>query len=57
MSKLKYKDKFVGTLGDIGVFSLNVNKSIQTGEGGVCVTNNKEIAYRLQLIRNHGEAV
>ena len=52
-----YKDKFVGTFGDIGVFSLNVNKSIQTGEGGVCVTNNKEIAYRLQLIRNHGEAV
>ena len=53
----KYKDKFVGTFGDIGVFSLNVNKTIQAGEGGICVTNNPEIAYRLQLIRNHGEAV
>jgi len=53
----KYKDKFVGTIGDIGVFSLNVNKTIQTGEGGVCITNNDEIRYRLALIRNHGEAV
>lgn len=53
----KYKGKYVGTIGDIGVFSLNVNKTIQTGEGGVCITNNDELAYRLQLIRNHGEAV
>jgi len=53
----KYKGKHVGTIGDIGVFSLNVNKTIQTGEGGVCLTNNDELAYRLQLIRNHGEAV
>ena len=53
----KFNDKFVGTFGDIGVFSLNVNKTIQTGEGGVCITNNSDLAYRLQLIRNHGEAV
>ena len=53
----EYKGRNVGTIGDIGVFSLNVNKTIQTGEGGVCVTNNDDLAYRLQLIRNHGEAV
>jgi perosamine synthetase len=53
----KYKGKAVGTIGDIGVFSLNVNKTIQSGEGGVCITDNEELAYRLQLIRNHGEAV
>ena len=53
----KYKNKFVGTIGDIGVFSLNVNKTIQSGEGGICTTNNKDLSYRLQLIRNHGEAV
>ena len=53
----KYRGKNVGTFGDIGVFSLNVNKSIQSGEGGVCITNSKEISYRLKLIRNHGEAV
>jgi len=53
----KYKDRYVGAIGDIGVFSLNVNKTIQTGEGGVCITNDRDLAYRLQLIRNHGEAV
>ena len=53
----KYNDQYVGTIGDIGVFSLNVNKSIQAGEGGVCVTNSKDLAYRLKLIRNHGESV
>lgn len=53
----KYKGQYVGTIGDIGVFSLNVNKTIQAGEGGVCVTNDKDLAYRLALIRNHGEAV
>ena len=52
-----YKGRPVGTIGDIGVFSLNVNKTIQSGEGGVCTTNDKDVAYRLSLIRNHGEAV
>jgi perosamine synthetase len=52
-----YKGRKVGTIGNIGVFSLNVNKTIQAGEGGVCITNDSELAYRLQLIRNHGEAV
>ena len=53
----KYNNKYVGTFGAIGVFSLNVNKSIQTGEGGICITDDEELAYRLALIRNHGEAV
>lgn len=53
----KYKENYVGTLGDIGIFSLNVNKTIQVGEGGVLVTDNDELALRLKLIRNHGEVV
>lgn len=53
----KYRGRPVGTIGDIGVFSLNVNKTIQTGEGGICLTNNEKLRYRLALIRNHGEAV
>ena len=53
----KYKGKNVGTIGEIGVFSLNVNKTIQVGEGGVLTTNNDELALRLQLIRNHGEVI
>ncbi len=50
-------NKFTGTVGDIGVFSLNYHKHIHTGEGGVCTTNNTELATRLQMIRNHAEAV
>lgn len=53
----KYKNRYVGTIGDIGVFSLNVNKSIQCGEGGVCITDDEDLKYRLELIRNHGENV
>ena len=50
-----YKGKPVGTSGDVGGFSLNFHKHIQTGEGGLLVTNNEEIALRCRLIRNHGE--
>ncbi len=46
-----------GTVGDIGVFSLNYHKHIHSGEGGVCVTNDSNLASRLQMIRNHAEAV
>jgi len=52
-----YKDRFVGTVADIGVFSLNYHKHIHTGEGGVCVTNDENLAERMQLIRNHAETV
>lgn len=53
----KYKGKYVGTIGDIGVFSLNYHKHIHTGEGGVVVTNDAVLAERVQLIRNHAENV
>jgi perosamine synthetase len=52
-----YKGKQVGTLGDIGVFSLNYHKHIHTGEGGICVTNNDVLANKMQLIRNHAESI
>lgn len=50
-----FRGKPLGTLGRIGGFSLNVHKTIQTGEGGVMVTDDDELALRLRLIRNHGE--
>ena len=53
----KADGRFVGTFGDIGVFSLNVNKTIHVGEGGVCVTRDPKLRDRLALIRNHAEAV
>jgi perosamine synthetase len=52
-----YKGKMTGTLADVGGYSLNYHKHIHTGEGGILVTNDDEIAERLQLIRNHAEAV
>lgn len=53
----KYKDNFAGTLGDIGIYSLNYHKHIHCGEGGIIVTNDDELANKLRLIRNHAEAV
>jgi perosamine synthetase len=50
-----YKNKLVGTIGDIGVFSLNYHKHIHTGEGGVLITNNEVLSQKIQLIRNHAE--
>lgn len=50
-----YKGKPVGAIGDIGGFSLNYHKHIHTGEGGMLVTNDAQLALRCQLIRNHGE--
>jgi dTDP-4-amino-4,6-dideoxygalactose transaminase len=52
-----YKGRYAGTLGDIGVYSLNYHKHIHCGEGGVVVTNDDELAERVRLIRNHAEAV
>ena len=53
----KENGNYTGTIGDIGVFSLNYHKHIHSGEGGICVTNNKDLAQRMQMIRNHAEAV
>ena len=52
-----YKGKYAGTLADIGGYSLNYHKHIHTGEGGIIVTNDDKLAERLQLIRNHAEAI
>lgn len=49
--------KFAGTIADIGGYSLNYHKHIHTGEGGIIVTNDDNLADRLCLIRNHAEAV
>ena len=51
---VKYKNKFVGTIGDCGGYSFYGNKIITTGEGGVVVTNNKLIADKIYRIKNHG---
>lgn len=52
-----HRGRSAGTLGDIGVYSLNYHKHIHSGEGGMVVTDNDELADRIRLIRNHAEAV
>lgn len=49
-----YKGRSAGTLGTIGVFSFHGRKVITTGEGGMVVTSDEELADRCALLRNHG---
>ena len=52
----KIKNKFVGSIGDCGIFSFQETKHITTlGEGGMIITNNEEFAEKCRRIRNHGE--
>ncbi|MCA1905592.1 MAG: DegT/DnrJ/EryC1/StrS family aminotransferase [Desulfarculus sp.] len=51
-----YKQKPLGGIGQMGCFSFFANKLITTGEGGMVVTDDPELARRLRLLRNlaHG---
>lgn len=46
--------KHSGTFGDAGCFSFHPRKAITTGEGGIVVTNDEEIARKLRVKRDHG---
>lgn len=47
--------RYAGTIGHIGVFSLNIHKPVQCGEGGVIVTDDDHLADRTRAFINHGE--
>jgi perosamine synthetase len=49
-----YKNKFLGTLGDIGCFSLSPNKIFTSGQGGLIVTNNEKYNKLIRLFKNQG---
>ena len=53
----KYKNKYLGTIGDIGILSLTETKNITSGEGGLLLTNDVNYAKRSRLVRNHGEGI
>lgn len=53
----RHRERLLGTVGHLGIFSLNTHKTIQCGEGGVVVTNDDRLARRVALVRNHGENV
>ena len=45
---------YAGTIGDVGVFSFYVTKTITTAEGGMVCTRNPELAKRMTVMRMHG---
>lgn len=47
-------DRHSGTFGDCGCFSFHPRKSICTGEGGMLITDNKEIANKVSQLKDHG---
>ena len=49
---LTYKGRPCGSFGDVSTFSFYPNKLVTTGEGGLVLTNNDEIAERLRSKRN-----
>lgn len=53
----KWHGRCAGTIGNAGVFSFQQSKNIMTGEGGMIVTHDPEIAKKCRLIINHGEVV
>lgn len=52
----KYQDEFIGNCrySDIAIFSFHPVKVVTSGEGGMALTNNSELAGRMQRYRSHG---
>lgn len=50
----RWRDQYLGTIGDIGCFSFHSTKNITCGEGGAFLTNNDKIAERADVIREKG---
>jgi dTDP-4-amino-4,6-dideoxygalactose transaminase len=52
---VNYYNQQIGTIGDVGVFSLHPRKSFHVlGDGGLIVTNNSALYKKIKLMRNHG---
>lgn len=50
----RYKNKLLGSFGDLQVFSFHPNKNMTTGEGGVISCRNSEWAEKIKMLRFHG---
>lgn len=50
----EWRGKKVGSFGDISCFSFFGNKVITTGEGGMCITDSKELNEKMRILRDHG---
>jgi len=52
----KYKNNFLGTIGKVGCFSLQSNKIITCGQGGIIATNDDEYNEVIRRLRDFGRA-
>ena len=52
---IKFGQKLAGSFGDISCFSFNDSKTIQLGEGGMCLFKNKELEQKARIIVHEGE--
>jgi dTDP-4-amino-4,6-dideoxygalactose transaminase len=50
----RLSDRHLGTFGAAGAFSFFANKNLATGEGGMMVTGDAQLARRARLLRSHG---
>ncbi|MDR1374670.1 MAG: DegT/DnrJ/EryC1/StrS aminotransferase family protein [Treponema sp.] len=53
-SSKTWEGGFAGALGDLGVFSFYATKTITTGEGGMIVCQDRNLAKRIEVMRSHG---
>jgi perosamine synthetase len=51
----EYKGQKTGSIGDMGCFSFYATKNMTMGEGGMITTNDKKLARKVRLLRNHGQ--
>ena len=52
----KYKGRYAGTIGDVGVYSFNGNKIITTGGGGMIVSNSNEMLQHMRHLSTQAKA-
>lgn len=50
----KYKNRFLGTIGDMGTYSFHETKNVISGEGGALIINNPKFTKRAEIIREKG---
>lgn len=50
----KYKNKYLGSIGDMGTYSFHETKNFVCGEGGALIINNEQYIDRAEIIREKG---